>query len=516
MGDRVLSSIDRDRAAARRSTGARTTAATALALTMLLTACGQKAGVHVEGPAPLAQSAPVAQAPATTSDGAAGGAAGTTAQAAPGPAATSTGSSSPAARTDTNASTSTAPSNGSASTPASSQPSSDGQAASSAPATGTRPVQGTDRTGVTADSIAIGIHAPVTGAAPLPVTSFEKSGDLYWRNLIDRKGGDVLGRTRIDYLFRDDRYDPNSARQVCRELEAETFTFAGGGGTDQIQACGAFAEAAGAPYFSAGVTEAGLRGLDWYFAASMSYKQQGPLLAQLVRKNADTAGKRVAAIITDTPNFDDAVEGWEAGVQQQGLDYYKTLRHPKGDTSWYSAYANDLASNGVEVVFILSSPVDYIRFAQQANQNGLTFQYVGVGVSMGLNAVLNSGCPDVDRGIFLSPFPGLDYARQNVPEFFEAGQEFGVPTDDIALALWGTSKTLHQLLVEYGKAYGTDLTREDFRTMMENASISNGVFPDVSYTPEDHFGARTVHVLQAECSTEPAEYRTLHAFASSF
>ncbi len=498
-------------------TGGRRTAAAAVVFAMALTACGQKAGIHVEGSgAPLA-SAPLA-APVDTGETAfvdTSSADGTQEASVTSPEVAD------APRSDSGVST-TPSSGGPAAPPANSQAPQTAPAPGAAPAPSSAPAQqsqkaqvrGSDRTGVTADKITIGTHAPVTGAAPLPSTSFEKSGDLYWRNITQRQGKTVLGRSEIEYLFRDDRYDPNSARQVCRELESETFIFAGGGGTDQIQACGAFAAQAKTPYFSAGVTEAGLRGNPWYFAVSMSYKQQGPLLAKMLTVLPETKGKKVAAIITDTPNFDDAIAGWESGVKAAGIDYYKTLTHPKGDSSWYNAYAADLAAAGVEVVFILSSPVDYIRFAQQANQNGFSFQYVGVGLSMGLNAVLNSGCDDVDGGIFFSPFPGLDHARTHVPDFFAAGAHFGVPTDDIAFALWGISAGMHSLLEQYGSRYGNDLTREDFRDSVENSSIETGVFPAVKFSAGNHFGAQSVHVLQADCSI--GEYRTLRTFASKF
>jgi ABC-type branched-subunit amino acid transport system substrate-binding protein len=245
----------------------------------------------------------------------------------------------------------------------------------------------------TTTSITLAVHAPVTGAAPLPSTSFEKSRDLYWRWIIEEKGQKVLGRSKVNVIFADDRYEPNTAVQVCRQLASRAFVLTGGGGTDQIQACGRFAGQARVPYFSAGVTEAGLEGNPWYFAASMTYKQQGPLLAQYVAKNYP--GKKVGAIVTQTPNFNDAVAGWDAGRQRHGLPYTETLRHPKGNTSWYSGFARQLHEAGTEVVFILTSPLDYIRFAQVAEDAGYDFQYVGVGVTKGLNDVLRSGCPQV-------------------------------------------------------------------------------------------------------------------------
>ncbi|MGH9186402.1 MAG: ABC transporter substrate-binding protein [Acidimicrobiales bacterium] len=375
-------------------------------------------------------------------------------------------------------------------------------------------LSGSNRTGVSDDLLRVAVHAPVTGAAPLPAVAFEQARDLYWRYVTELQGQTVLGRSRVEVSFKDDKYTPNTAIQACRELAADAFLLVGGGGTDQIQACGQYAEQAGVPYLSAGVTEQGLQGLNWYFAASMSYQQQGALLAQYVK--TAFPGKKVGAIITDTPNFDDAVRGWEDGVARQGLNYFGTLRHPKGNNSWITSFASDMKSAGVEVLFMLTAPTDYIQFAQQAGVQDYRPQFVGVGISMGLNAVLGAGCPDVTGGIFFSPFPGLDWARQNEPAYFQSGSQLGVPTDDLGFALWGLAKTQHEMFKRYEQTFGsTDLTREDFVAMLaRQEGVQSGVFPQLSYTPENHFGASQVHVLQADCAT--GEYKTLAAFASGF
>ena len=373
---------------------------------------------------------------------------------------------------------------------------------------------GKDRTGVSADTINLAVHAPVTGAAPLPAESFEKSKDLYWRYVTEVKGEKVLGRSHVKVSFKDDKYTPNTAIQACRELAASNFLLVGAGGTDQIQACAQFAEKSGVPYLSPGVTEVGLTGLKDYFATGMTYPEQAVLLAQYVKKNF--AGKKVGAIITNTPNFDDAAAAWDKAVKTQGLNYFKTLRHPKGNNSWITAYASEMKGAGVEVLFILSAPVDYIQFAQQSGTQGFKPQYVGVGISKGLNAVLGAGCPDVDGGIFFSPFPGLDWAGKNLPEFFAAGQKFGVPTDDLALALWGLASVEHETFKRYEQVYkSTDLTREDYVKMLQvQTGIATKSNPQLSFTPTDHFGASQVHVLKADCAA--GEHKTLATFASGF
>jgi 2-oxoisovalerate dehydrogenase E1 component alpha subunit len=86
------------------------------------------------------------------------------------------------------------------------------------------------------------------------------------------------------------------------------------------------------------------------------------------------------------------------------------------------------------------------------------------------------------------------------PNFNRAAERFGTPNDDIAMAIWGASKGLHMQFNEYEETFGTDLTREDFRALVEGAGrIESGVFPPVEYREDDHFGGQAVHVLEANC-----------------
>lgn len=488
-----------------------------LVLALGLVACGQKPGVHVEDDREVIEELLAGRLEPT---GSPEGGTGTPQGTAPTAAGTPTGPATPSPGNQATGTGTAAPTgDGSDTTQASGGDGDGGQAAgqqSGQQQTAAAP--GSDRTGAEeGQPLTLGIHAPVTGAAPLPAPSFKQAKDLYWRWQIEQKGRSILGHDTVEVVFRDDKYNPSSAAQVCREMKDEAFLLVGGGGTDQIQTCGRLAGSAGFPYFSAGVTEAGLTGNPWYFAASMTYRQQGLLLAQYISKRF--GNRKVGAIITDTANFDDAVEGFRQGVQRSGVNLVELRRHPKGDNSWKTTYVNDFAGAGIEVVYMLTAPTDYIEFANQGADQGYNPQYVGVGVSMGLNAVLSGGCGSagegVDNGTFFSPFPGLDWARDNVPEFFQAAQRFGTPSDDLALALWGIAEQTDVLFRRYQQTFGNDLTREAFRGLVEQQDrVATSVFPLVSYSPDDHFGGRQVHVLEANCSTE--QYETVATFASGF
>jgi branched-chain amino acid transport system substrate-binding protein len=372
------------------------------------------------------------------------------------------------------------------------------------------PTGGGDRTGVTDKTITIGIHAPVTGAAPVRSDSFETGTPKYWKYGNNGKPVVIHGRT-VNAIFRDDKYVPSTARSVCQQMaeEHDAFLLIGGAGTDQIKACAEYAASRGIPYLSAGVTEIGLRGLRNYFGLSMSYPQQIPLLAQYVKKNRTDLGwdgtqGKLVMIATDTANFDDAVNAWKK--QFPGSAVIRPSKTANGES-----YADDVCQASVEryqIVFPLTSPDFFLRLEGAAACNP---QYVGVGISMGLNTVARTGCDTATGSMngsrFFSPF----YAYADT-----AGREdtFRGPAqgkDDIEFALWGLSKTLHQLFLKAGR----DLTREGFIAAAERATgIRTGVFPDLSFSPSNHFGANQVHVLRADCSRR--EFVTESFFKSSF
>src|SRR5204862_2522187 len=150
----------------------------------------------------------------------------------------------------------------------SSGPAGGGGTATPAPVPGgPAPAGAADRTGVSDTKIRIGIHAPITAAAPFPQNAFDKGKDVYWKYLAE-KGG-IFGRN-VEIVFRDDQFNPSRAVQVCREMveQEKVFILLGAAGSEQITACARYADSMGVPYLSAGVNEDGLTGLTTYFATS--------------------------------------------------------------------------------------------------------------------------------------------------------------------------------------------------------------------------------------------------------
>jgi ABC-type branched-subunit amino acid transport system substrate-binding protein len=367
-----------------------------------------------------------------------------------------------------------------------------------------------DRTGISASTITIGVHAPISGAAPLPQTSFEKGAQVYW-DFLQTKGG-VFGRT-VKVIIEDDEFNPATAKRVCQQMveQDHVFMLVGAGGADQITACAQYANSVGVPYLSAGVNENGLRNLRGYFAFSMSYAAQSPLLVQWAQKRL--GGGKFAIAVEDTPSFADAHASITAAAKAAGLQIVYDKNVPKNVQQTDAlTIANALRSSGAQIVYILTSPQSFVNIAAAAAGQAYNPHWLGPGLTSGLNLVAQIGCPAIGAANFLSPFPQLDVIDRLDPDFRPAYQKYGGGNpDDLGLGLWGLNKGLAQLLLTAGK----DMTRQSFvHTVESGKRFTTNVYPSVQFSATNHFGATTAHMLQADCGSRT--FKTVAEFASGF
>jgi branched-chain amino acid transport system substrate-binding protein len=378
-----------------------------------------------------------------------------------------------------------------------------GGAGGSAPGAPGAPQGGGDTTGVTDTTIKIGVHAPVTGAAAFPQQSFERGIGVY-ADYINRKGG-IHGR-KLEIHFRDDKFDPGHARTACKELaeQQKVFMLIGGGGADQIDTCARYAASIGVPYLSAGVHETRpsvgpLGSVSTYFAGSLTYEQQVPLLARII--GSQFKGKKVAVITADN----DTLNNYHAVADQAikkvaGNNVVLSQRIPKKTDVDAPAVATRICNANPDAVVWNASPSSLINVSKS-----MTCQvtFVGPGLTNGLNIVATAGCPTINNAMFYSPFPGLDKIDQMDPTFRPAyRQKNGSEPDDLAIAVWGLEKLVGQML----QATGKQLSREGFMgTVAKVKSFNTGVYPTTNFS--SRFGGTAMHLLQADCGRQ--QFRTV-------
>ena len=370
---------------------------------------------------------------------------------------------------------------------------------------------GGNSTGVSDDVIKIGIHAPLTGAAPVPSDSVEKGKDLYFRWQA-RKNLTVNGRS-VQVVLRNDNYNPSQAVSACKEMveKDKVFLLSGAAGTDQIQACARYAASVGVPYISAGVTERGVTGLRNYFTTSATYADQGPLLADYMASKLGAKSERNGLVFFDTPNFEDAAIAFKNGLKAQGVKlHYEKYVSKAADDDEASNVISELKAAQIKNVFVLTSPFWFIDLNKEATLQGYAPQWVGVGISMTFDSVATAACPGLNGAQFFAPFPAWAESKRFDEDFDAAVRQFHQEEnggDDFMWLSWIGGKAIWEML----KLPGKNLTRERFIYFLERKKGLNiGVGPRLDYSPDNHFGAKTVYVNEARCrggNKEPADNR---------
>lgn len=364
-----------------------------------------------------------------------------------------------------------------------------------APPTTAPPAGRGDTTGVTADTIKIGVHAPVTGAAAVPQTSFERAVGVYF-DKVNRNGG-FFGR-KVQVFFEDDQFRPDTARAKCKSLaeQEKVFLLIGGAGADQIDACARYAASMGVPYLSAGVHsarpgQASLGSLKTYFALSLTYEQQVPMLARLYKSRY--GGQKVGVLTADN----DSLDGYHAAAAKAissaaGSNLEFAERIPKNTSADAVRIGTEICNSGAKVVVWNASPSSMLNVVKSMT---CTADFIGPGLTNALNLVAQVGCDNIDGSMFYSPFPGMDVMRRN-SEFVNdyRASNGGSAPDDLGAAIYGLERVVGQML----QAAGKNLTREGFMAAIARVKrFETGVYPPTNFS--SRFGGTGMHLLQADC-----------------
>src|SRR5436309_7889448 len=214
--------------------------------------------------------------------------------------------------------------------------------------------------------------------------------------------------------------------------QQKVFAIIGFAGTDQINACARYAESAGVPYFSGGVNEDGLAGLNRYFAISQTYDQQSSTLVNLMKKRIKKT--KVAIVVIDTPALNSTVRSITSAVTRAGgLQIVRSSRIGKyASDSELLSEAQLLRNSGAEVVYIIAAPIPFIKLATDAQAQAYMPTWVGPGTTNGFAVVAEVGCPAIGAAKFLSPFPQLDAIDDLDPDYKTAYRRYvGNNPDDI-------------------------------------------------------------------------------------
>ena len=360
-------------------------------------------------------------------------------------------------------------------------------------------------------TVTIVLHGPLTGAG-VPQKSFETGGPKYWEKSGPGGGPRLLpGGFRVIAKAVDDKYNAQDALRACNAAANEAFLIIGGAGTDQIQACAQsqVLQRGKVPYLSSGVTEAGLGQLPNYFATSLTYKQQSPLVVRMAKDNGFLQ-KKWAVVITGTPNFADAKDSIVAELKKAGVQGKSGPFNPdpnNGDVILTEKAPRDcvsvgtrLRTGGYETVYFLGQP---LFFGQCVNQYPNAV-YTGPGPSFGIQSVADLACrggASGYRGFYLHPAPDKNTAQGKAP---------GAPpfTDDIEAGIWGGMQQLEQA---FNLVQGP-LSRETFIAANAKAGVPGGMLAPTVYNGGSRFGGTAAYANKITCNGPNGVIQTIGTY----
>jgi len=359
--------------------------------------------------------------------------------------------------------------------------------------------------GISSNTINIGIHAPATGAAPVPLQAFQTGTKLFWENHT------VFGH-QVVMNFMDDQYNPSVARQVCESLSRSNFLVIGGAGTDQIQACATdpFLAQSHTPYLSDGVTTNGLNALPYYFAISQSYAAQSPEVYSMVGQLYPADQKKIWAVVTEnTPNFADAQASIDTVLNQNGVPYCN-IPTPKYYSQQDAATAVTTAHSSchggsASVVYLDVDPNFWIDMVGAAQASLFSPDWVGPGLTNGEDLVAAPVCGESTstKASFLSPFPGLDRQPAGFQAESNPAPDSTASSRDIEMDVYGVSEIVYQALLSVGSIQ--NLTRDNFIAAMGRFSGTYSspftVYRGINFNG-GHFGGLGMWEEQLNCGSQ--------------
>lgn len=365
--------------------------------------------------------------------------------------------------------------------------------------------------GVNDSTIKIGIHVPLTGTATMPATATE-SFSLYWDHLCETRVL-IAGRcVEIEWL--NDNSDPTMARAACKELveQDRVFMLMGIAGSHLVHACARYAATVGVPYFAGGTVEAAFAPLHTHFSMSMPHTRQAPLVADLLVDRLGARNVRNGMVRANMALTLEVEEALDREMAERGARFDV---HSVVDPAYASTAAAEIESivqrmkdNNVRNIYFGAGPMHFVHFLRSAASQGYRPQMVGSGPAWALEDFLTPACGNDDAAhgaLAFNPWPSVgDHSRYD-PAFARASGD-----GDLDWWMWGLMKTVGKLLAIPGR----DLSRERLLWHTARASVASGVFPPVSFSPTDHFGGESMHLLRADCKRDDPAWVTDKAFVT--
>ena len=346
--------------------------------------------------------------------------------------------------------------------------------------------------GVTDDTVVIGTHQPLTGPAAAGFASISAATAAYFE-YVNANGG-IHGRS-IEYVVKDDGYNPATTQTVVRELvqEDEVFAVVNGLGTPTHSSVLDYLNQNGVPDLFVASGSLTWDQPDEYpgtFGFNADYVTEGAALAQYA---LDTEPDAVVCVLGQDDDFGEGIlAGVELAVGEGKVASSQTYSTADQDVTAQVGAMKEAGCthnvlgtiNGFTALAVgTAAQMDWFprwHVSSSGADHPTLVEYLGADVA-----------PVLDGLVSVNYLPNSPSS-----EWYEL---FSTINDEYNDGAPYTGNTTYGMSVGYQfaealAAAGPDPTRESILAALESGDLTgNGVAP-LTYSAEDHFAHRTVRV----------------------
>ncbi len=380
---------------------------------------------------------------------------------------------------------------------------------------GSRPEGGGEADpGVTDSTVKVGAHFPLTGVAAPGYSEIPTGAKAYF-DFVNANGG-VHGR-KIEYLVRDDAYDPTKTSTVTNELvlKDEIFAMVGGLGTPTHGAVVDFLNDEGVPdlFVSSGSLQWGEdpEKLPWTFGWQTDYESEGKVIGKYVKENMPDA--KVGLFLQDDDFGEDGEKGLRQSLDDQIVEVQK---YTSGNTD-VAPQVSALQSSGADLVIGFNTP-SYTALTQLTalklgykpkwfySNVGSDATLVGGLLARFSEGAVKSGSSSLDGVLttkYLDTVDDADNAWIKLWQKVWEQEGDGKPLSNYRVYGMAQAYTFVQAL----QAAGKDLTRQGIVDAIEEegGDFSGPVLAPFAYSSDSHMGTTGMRVVSLKGATTVPE-----------
>jgi ABC-type branched-subunit amino acid transport system substrate-binding protein len=347
-------------------------------------------------------------------------------------------------------------------------------------------------TGLTRDTMTIGVFYPKTGA----YTGIGRNAPAVAQAAFD-EAGPINGRRVVLKYYDDGTANASTIQVEEKRAKDEVFSLVSVVGESNV-VLAPLAEQHKIPMVVGNIDRKVALSLTYVFPVYAYWAHQATILPGFIKNVLGGSGKKIGVVYEGTSTAIDAKNAFRDKARELGLNVIFEQPIAQNQSTCANEVSN-LQAHGVELVFMMNGPLGGICMLRDARALGYRPTWTGVGPSWGFNVVAEASGGSADGIRMLRTTPTLESpeGRHYSEIMRRSAPNSGVDSDDLLLIFY----SLLRSAIEGLRRAGPNPTREGLVQTWETKmnGYESGYLPPPTFGPGNRSGPLVVGV--AACCT---------------